>query len=94
MLSGGGMGIKSVRVHRVRSARGGKASSSNTPLSPLPPPQVILTCSSLAAKLLNWRDKSKTGRGVRISSELTILQIRQKKSEVKVEGKNAFFLGH
>lgn len=99
-LSGGEMGITNVRVHRVRAARGGKASASTTSPSTPPPPQVILTCSSLEAKLRILRNKNKTGRGVRISSELTLWQIRQKNlmweryTALKDEGKSAFFLGH
>jgi hypothetical protein len=99
-LSGEEMGIVSVRVHRVRAARGGKASANTTSPSTPPPPQVILTCSSLEAKLRILRNKNKTGRGVRISSELTLWQIRQKNLmweqyiALKGEGNNAFFLGH
>ncbi len=98
-LSGTEMGITGVRVHRVRMTRGGKASTGNTPPPP-PPPQIIVTCSSLQAKLNILRNKMKTANGVRISSELTPWQVRQKSSRwerysaLKSEGKTVFFLGH
>jgi hypothetical protein len=99
-LSGGELDITEVRVHRVRATRGGRASSTATSPPPPPQPQLILTCSSLEGKLLILKKKCNTSRGVRVSSELTIWQIRQKNLmwgryvELKDEGKNAFFLGH
>jgi hypothetical protein len=94
-LSATEMVITGVRVHRVRMTRGAKASTGNTP-----PPQLIVTCSSLQAKMTILRNKKQTSRGIRISSELTPWQVRHKSSmwerysALKSEGKTVFFLGH
>jgi hypothetical protein len=98
-IEGNKLGITGVRLHRVRTTRGARAST-DTAASSCPPPQIIVTCTSLAAKKKILQNKGKTERGVRIASELTPWQIRKKSSmwerfsSLKEEGKTAFFLGH
>jgi archaellum component FlaC len=48
-IEGNELGITGVRLHRVRTTRGARAST-GTAAPICPPPQIIVTCTSLAAK--------------------------------------------
>jgi hypothetical protein len=95
----GDLGISGVRIHRVKAPRGNRNSKGTGP-SASPAAQIIVTCKSLAAKKKILQNKRKSDKEIRIASELTPWQVRQKSSlwerfsALKDEGKNAFFLGH
>jgi hypothetical protein len=58
----------------------GVRASTGTAAPSCPSPQIIVTCTSLAAKKKILQNKGKAERGVRIASELTPWQVRKKSS--------------
>jgi hypothetical protein len=96
-IEGNELGITGVRLHRVRTTRGARAST-GTAAPFCTPPQIIVTSMSLAAKKKNLQNKGKSERRVRIASELTPWQVGRRAacgsaSRPKGGGEDCKFLG-